>query len=127
MKGKPQPTRATVELRTLEVTRLRLDGADLWDLREYTHEQEKVKGSPWELADGQKPLSDSQLYRYIRRSDKMIAESCRASRKKLLRRHLAQRRNLYAKAVSQGDVKAALAAANSEAELLDLFPQKLPA
>jgi len=50
----------------------------------------------------------------------MIAESCRASRKKLLRRHLAQRRNLFAKAVALGDVRAALAVLADEALGRDL-------
>ena len=58
------------------------------------------------------------------RADRLMAESCRASRKKLLRRHLAQRRNLYAKAVAQGDVKTALAVLRDEAELLNLYPPK---
>jgi hypothetical protein len=39
----------------------------------------------------------------------LIAESCRTSRKKLLRNHLAQRRKLFARAVAAGDFKAALA------------------
>src|SRR5262249_47926914 len=68
-----------------------------------------------------KPLSDGQLWRYIRRADQMIAESCRASRRKLLRRHLAQRRNLYAKAVSAGDYRTALAVVRDEAELQGLY------
>ena len=124
MKGKP--TKAQVQLRTEEILRIRLDGAEAWDVREYVHEKEKEPGSPWELVEAGKPLSDSQLWRYIAKADALIAESCRASRKKLLRRHLAQRRNLYAKAVSQGDLRAALAAADSEAKLLDLFPKDKP-
>jgi hypothetical protein len=51
-----------------------------------------------------------------------MTEECRADREKLLGRHLAQRRNLYAKAVLAGDLRAALAAADSEAKLLNLFP-----
>ena len=39
-----------------------------------------------------------------------------------MRRHLAQRRNLYAKAVSAGDVRTALAVLDSEAKMLRLFP-----
>ena len=67
-------------------------------------------------------MSDGQLWRYIGRADRLIAESCRASTKKLLRRHLAQRRNLFAKAVSAGDLRTALAAAQDEARLLNLYP-----
>jgi hypothetical protein len=64
------------------------------------------------------------LWRYIGRADKLIAESCRTSRKKLLHRHLAQRRNLFAKAVSAGDYRTALAVAKDEAELQGLYPPK---
>jgi hypothetical protein len=115
-------TRAQVQARVEEVLAIRLDGAQFWHVREYAREKEREEESPWHLKDGQKPLSDGQLWRYIRRADQMLADSCRASRKKLLRRHLAQRRHLYAKAVSQGDTRAALAALDSEAKLIGLFP-----
>lgn len=118
---KAKATRATVVRRVEEILRIRLDGAEFWDVREYAREKERESGSAWELPEGGKPLSDGQLWRYIGMADKLIAESCRASRKKLLRRHLAQRRNLYAKAVSQGDVRAALAVLSDEAKLLGLY------
>jgi hypothetical protein len=46
------------------------------------------------------------------------------SRKKLLRRHLAQRRTLYARAVNNGELRTALAVARDEAELLGLYPAR---
>ena len=122
MKGKP--TKAQVQLRTEEILRIRLDGAEAWDVREYVREKEREAGSAWELPEGGKPLSDSQLWRYIAKADGLIAESCRASRKKLVRRHLAQRRNLFAKAVSAGDYRTALAVARDEAELQGLYPPR---
>jgi len=123
---KPKSTKATVAQRIEEVLRIRLDGAEFWDVREYAREKEAEPGTAWELPPDGKPLSDSQLWRYISQADRMIAESCRASRKKLLRRHLAQRRNLYAKAVSQGDTRAALAVLSDEAKLLGLYaPTKI--
>jgi hypothetical protein len=122
---KPKPTKAIVAQRVEEVLRIRLDGAEFWDVREYAREKEAEAGSAWELPAGGKPLSDGQLWRYIARADKLIAESCRASWKKLLRRHLAQRRNLFAKAVAQGDVRAALAVLDSEAKLTGLFDLEL--
>jgi hypothetical protein len=125
MEGEPnkrKPTKATVLRRVEEILRIRLEGAEHWDVREYVREQESKEGSAWQLGEGEKSLSDSQLWRYMARADRLIAQSCRASRKKLLRRHLAQRRNLYAKANLQGDVKAALAVLRDEAELLDLYP-----
>jgi hypothetical protein len=117
-------TRAQVQARVEEVLRIRLDGAEFWDVREYAREKEKEPGSAWELQPKAKPLSDGQLWRYIARADQLIAECCRASRKKLLRRHLAQRRNLYAKAMSAGDYHTALAAARDEAELQGLYPPR---
>jgi hypothetical protein len=114
-------TRAQVQARVEEVLAIRLDGAEFWHVRESAREKEREEGSPWHLRDGQKPLSDGQLWRYIGMADRLIAESCRASRKKLLRRHLARRRNLYGKALSAGDYRAALAAAESEARLQGLF------
>jgi hypothetical protein len=122
--SRPKPSKATVQLRVDEILRIRLDGAELWDVREYVREQEQKEDSPWKLAEGDKPLSDSQIARYIQRADMLVAESCKVSRKKLFRRHLAQRRNLYAKAVSQGDMRTALACVRDEAELLGLYPEK---
>jgi hypothetical protein len=116
-----RPTRATIDARTEEVLRLVLDGAQPWDLRQYVSEQQAVKGSPWELHEGDRPLSDRQLQRYAVAAEKRIAESHRTSRRKLLRRHLAQRRNLFAKAVTTGDLRTALAVASDEAQLLRLY------
>ncbi len=120
MKGKP--TKAQVQLRTEEILRIRLDGAEFWDVREYVREKEQEEGSVWQLPEGGKPLSDPTLWRYIGLADELVKASCLSSRKKLLRRHLAQRRNLFAKAVSAGDYRTALAVAKDEAELQGLYP-----
>jgi hypothetical protein len=102
--------------------RIRLDLAEFWDVREFVREKEKEEGSLWFLLPDEKPLSDSQIRRYLLAADKLIAESCRASRRTLTRRHLARRRNIAAKALSAGDYRAALAALDSEAKLQGLFP-----
>ena len=104
--------------------RIKLDGAEFWDIREYVREKEKEEGSVWHLEPGDDPLSDSQIRRYMQRVDVSIAESCRDKKKKLIGRHLAQRRNLYAKAVSAGDLRTALAVLRDEAELEALYPPK---
>jgi hypothetical protein len=113
-----KPTKATVRQRVEEVLRIRLDGAEFWDVREYAREKCAEKGSVWE---NPKCLSDGQLYRYIARADRLIAESCRSSRKRLTRRHLAQRRNLFSKSVNAGDLRTALAVLADEARLLGLY------
>ncbi|MCC6419522.1 MAG: hypothetical protein IT429_14915 [Gemmataceae bacterium] len=119
---KPKATAAEVLLRTEEILRIRLDGAEIYDVREYVREKEAEAGSPWHLGPRQKPLSDSQLWRYIAAADRMLAENCRASRKKVVRRHLAQRRNLYGKAMVSGDLRTALGVLQDEARLLGLYP-----
>jgi hypothetical protein len=124
MTRKAPATKAQVRARIEEVLAIRLDGAEFWHVCEYVREKEQEVGSPWHLADGAKPLSGSQIRRYIQETDKLIAESCRASRKKQLRRGLARRRNLFAKAVSQGDIRTALACQKDIDELLGLYPPK---
>jgi hypothetical protein len=114
-------SKAKTAQRVEEFVRIKLDGAEPFDLRPYVSEQQAVPGSPWELAGGKKPLSDRQIRRYAAAADRVIAESCRTSRKRLMRRHLAQRRNLFAKAVNSGDVRAALACLADEAKLLNLY------
>lgn len=121
-----RPTKAIVARRVEELVRILLDGAEPgWDICEFVREKEQEKGSVWQLAPGAKPLSASQIRRYVARAYKLIGESGRAQTKKLLRRHLAQRRNLYAKAVSQGDIRAALACLDSEAKLAGLIDHEM--
>jgi hypothetical protein len=114
--GKAKATR-----RVEEFVRIILDGAEPFDLRPYVTEKQAKPGSPWELTDGDKPLSDRQIRRYAAAAERVIAESCRTSRRRLLRRHLARRRNLYAKAVNAGDLRTALAVLADEARLLNLY------
>jgi hypothetical protein len=119
---KAKATRAQTMLRTVEVLRIRLDGAALWDVTEYVREQEQTDGSPWKSAEGEKPLTERQIARYVQRADALIALSTRESRKRSLRRHLARREALYAKAVNAGDISAALAVLRDDAKLRGLYP-----
>jgi hypothetical protein len=91
------------------VLHCRLGGAEFHDLRAYA--QEKGWG-----------VSDRQLWRYVAASDRLIERSFEADRGKLLRRHAMQRRALYARALQDGDYRAALAVARDEAELHGLYP-----
>jgi hypothetical protein len=122
---KPPASKALVDARVNDLAQIILDGCELaFDLCAFVREKEQEPGSPWHLADGAKPLSESQIRRYRVKAEMLIGESCRASRKLLLRRHLARRRNLFAKAVNMGDVRAALACLHDEAELLGLYPPR---
>jgi hypothetical protein len=109
-----------VEARVEQLLRIRLDGAEIWDCREFV--REKVTAAEVDPVWGNQMLTDSQLYRYLQKVDQRIKDSCRGSVKRLLRNHLARRRNLYGKAVLAGDFRTALAAARDEAELLGLYP-----
>lgn len=124
-KPPPRPTKAQVEQRVAEILSIRLAAAQIWDVREYVREKEQEDGSPWQLAKDQKPLSDSQLWRYIHKADQEISSSVLASRKKALRRHKARREYLYGLAVHQGDVRAALSVLDSDAKLFGLFEDEL--
>src|SRR5262245_15773253 len=115
-------TTAIIRLRVEDVLRIRLDGAEGWDVRQYVAEKEQAGEQPWKVEEGGKPLSERQIRRYVEQADRLLEESCRTSRKKLLRRHLARRRALYARAVNSGDLRTALAALRDEAELLGLYP-----
>jgi hypothetical protein len=117
-----RPTKAQIQTRTEEVLLVRLQGGAMWNVREWVREKEREEGSAWFLADGAKPLSDSQLWRYIARADKLAAENYRASAKRLLRTHLVRREHLYGMAVLQGDVRAALAVLADAAAIEGLYP-----
>jgi hypothetical protein len=121
MKGKSKASRAQTLLRVTEIVRIRLDGAKEWDVSEYVREQEQTDGSPWKLDEDETSLSDRQIRRYIEKADRLIDESTRESWKKSLRRHLARREAMYAKAMNAGDIRTALAVADSEAKLRGLF------
>src|SRR5579885_249780 len=116
-----KPTKATLQKRLEEILEIRLCGATFFDARRYVAEKEAAAEEPWTIPEGGRPVSERTLWRYIEQTDKMIAQTCRESRKRLLRRHLAQRRNLFAKCVNMGDMRAALACLDSEAKLTGLF------
>jgi hypothetical protein len=119
-----KPTQATIRQRVEELLSIRLEGATFVDARRYVAEKEAEGVAPWTIPEGGKPVSERTLWRYLQQTDKLIAESCRESRKRLFRRHLAQRRHLYAAAYQQGDIKTALSVLKDEAELRGLYPAK---
>lgn len=91
---------------------IRLNGAEWHDLKEYAREQ------GWDV-------SERTLWRYIAAADDKMEEHFETSRKKLLRRHILQRRMLQARAIGDGDWRTALAIAKDEAELERLYPEKM--
>ena len=113
-----------VEQRITDIVRIRLDGAQFYDVREFVREAEQEDGSPWKLGSRDKPLSDGQLRRYVRRADDRIQRIGKGKRSRLIHRHLARREHLYGKAVNAGDVGAALAILKDMAMLRGLYPQQ---
>jgi hypothetical protein len=91
------------------ILEIRLAGAEFADIRKYATE------NGWQV-------SDSQLWRYVRRTDDILAETLERDRQKLLNRHLAQRFALYARAMSVSDYRTALAVLKDQAELQGLYP-----
>jgi hypothetical protein len=108
--------------RVEDILQIRLDGARHWDVRRYVAEKEAAGEPPWKLEDGGKPLSERQIRRYIDQADARIADSCRSSRRRLMRNHVAYRHSLYARAVTKADERTALAVLDSLAKLQGLFP-----
>lgn len=106
------------------VLQIRLDGAEGWDVRLYVAEKEKAGEQPWKIEEGGKPLSERQIRRYVQAADALVSESCRISRATAIRRHKAQRRSLYARAIQTGDLGTALAVLRDLATLQDLYPAK---
>jgi hypothetical protein len=106
-------TKAEVAKRVEETGEIRLAGAGFADIRRYAAQ------NGW-------GVSDRQLWRYIRAAGELMAKDFEEGRHKLLVRHLAQRRALYARALQIGDYRTALAVARDEAELQGLYsPRKV--
>ena len=67
-------------------------------------------------------IGKRQIEKYITAANGLIAESLEKDRAKLLADHLARRRRLFSKANEAGDYRTALACAQDEAKLCDLYP-----
>lgn len=107
--AKPKANNAVLARRIEEVIRIRLDGAQLHDLREYAAEQK------W-------PTSNRQLEEYIARADALLLSRQEKDTAKIMARHLAQRAMLFARSVNGADYRTALAVLQDEARLRGLYP-----
>src|SRR5262245_13651473 len=106
----PKPnkaTRAEIAARVEAVLKIRILGGDFEDLRQYASGDESEVRAPWDV-------SERQLWRYIAASDELLEQRAEGDRKRLVRRHLAQRRAIYARAMEAGDWRAALAVLRDE-------------
>ncbi len=114
--------KALVARRVNDLLRIRLDGAERWDVCDYVRQKEAEEGSAWHVGKDGTPLSDSQIWRYLQRADQEIERSFERSRKRLIRRHVAQLRHLYARAATNGELSVARAILRDLAEIQRLMP-----
>ena len=121
---KPRATNTTREARIEAIVRIKLDGAEPWDVRQFVAVSEKAGESPWTMGRGKKPLSDRQIRRYCALADERIAECVRTLNPEAFHLHLAKRHRLYAKAVQAGDLRTALAVLSDLAKLHGFYPPK---
>ena len=103
-------TKAEINKRVHEVLKLRLGGAEFLDIREYARAPEQN----WDV-------SDSQLWRYVQKADTLCGKLFDDKAGHLLKRHLLQRRQLYAHALGARDFRTALAVLQDEAKLENLY------
>lgn len=115
--------KALVQRRQDDILRIRLDGAQWVDVRDFVRVKEKEPGSNWFLSEGENPMSEGMIRRYQQRADREMVRTHERSRKKAYYRHLAQRKNLYARATLAGDTRTALSILQDEAHILGLYPK----
>ncbi len=101
-----------------------LDGAMPFQVRQYVAEKEAAGEAPWTIPEGGRPLSERQIRRYSDQADALMAEAVRTNRKKLLRRHIARRHQLYVRSVNSADYRTALAIDQDLATLQGLYPPR---
>jgi hypothetical protein len=103
---------AEIAARVQEVLNARLNGASFHDLQALAVEKN------WDV-------SDRQLWRYVQSADKLTGQHFDEDRATLFRRHILQRRRLFAMALQDGDARTGLAVLKDEAELFGLYaPRK---
>jgi hypothetical protein len=102
-------SKATIMKRIETVVQIITLGGEFHDVREYAHKNQ------WQISDG-------QLRRYYDQALDLLEARMEKDRNKTRARHLAQRRALYARALKDGDLRTALAAAKDEAVLYGIYP-----
>src|SRR5262245_7781952 len=115
---KMKATKAIVAQRVEDVLKIRLHGGDFADVVQYAAGDEKEGRAAW-------GVSQRQLWNYIAKSDELLEQREEPNRTRLYRRHLAQRRLLFARAVEANDLRTALAIVQDEARLQGLYDDAL--
>src|SRR5262245_41663861 len=97
--------------RVEEALQILLLGGEFMDVRNHAEENKWGVGA-------------TQIRRYMSKAYDLIQKRAEKDKGRLLARHLMQRRTMYARAMEQNDIRAALAVAQDEAELIGLYPPK---
>ena len=102
------PGRRVPNGRVEEVLAIRLDGAQLHDIRRYASE------NGW-------GVSDRQLERYIEKADRLLVARRQRKWGRMKALHVARREALYARALQAADYRTALAVLQDLAKLQELY------
>jgi hypothetical protein len=86
------------------ILQIRLDGAEEWDARDFIAQKEAAGEDPWTVAEA--PMAAAQVAAIIKAADKLIIDASPGVPPDIAR-HLAMRRNLYARAVAAGEIATA--------------------
>jgi hypothetical protein len=119
-KTQSRSTKAETLRRIEQVADLILAGAELKDLREFALSSSDNPDDPKKSWN----VSEYQLRRYMTGAYKIFAASVEKNRGRLLAKHIAQRHNLYARALAVGDLRAAMAVLRDVAVLQSVYPCK---
>jgi hypothetical protein len=104
------------------ILQIRLDGAEEWDARDFIAQKEAAGEDPWTVADGAGPLTVDQVAAIIEAADKVIADAYPDDPPDVAR-HKAKLKNLYARAVTAGEIATAARILRDIADLEQL-PEK---
>jgi hypothetical protein len=108
--------------RVEEIAAIRMDGAETWDVRRFVEEKVAAGEPLWKSETEDDAPSEKDIARYIAAADKLSSGVVARKTPDALRKiHVGKVRNLYAKAVSQGDIRAALACLKAEGELEGVY------
>ena len=104
-------TKAQIIQRLNAVVKLRLGGAAIRDIFQYSQDHN------WDVGY-------DAVYKYVSRADKIIEEHAERNRDRLLAFEVNARHRVFARAMEKGDLEAALKVLKDRAQLLNLYPVK---
>lgn len=118
-------TRRVVQLRIAYIMKMRLAGAEWYDLIKLVNANSDEPREPLPDGPGAEPWNVSRrtMERYVQLANRWMVKYADRDREATIVRHVAQRRALFNNAVDTGDYRLALSVLDSEAKLLGLYPK----